>query len=113
MFKISYMVDDKRLPDMLRACSGSVYNLEVVPVANAEPDTRANGSAPRVREANDGEKNFCRELGYSRGHQFRAKDVARALPPLGYQSSSAWHAITHEMKHKRVKRVGIGLYEVV
>lgn len=116
MFKITYLVDDKRLPDMLRSCSGSVFNLEVVPVSGAEPvkPAKANGtSAPRVQEANDGEKNFCRELGLAKGRQFRLKDVKQLMPRAGYKPLSAWYAITHEMKAKRVKRVGVGLYEVV
>ena len=114
MFKITYMVDDKRLPDMLRSCSGHVYNLEVVPVTNAEPvKGKTNGtSAPRVREANGNHKDYIGRIGWTAGHQFRSKDLAAVLPGLGMNKSSAWYVIATGIKDKTVKRVGVGLYEV-
>jgi hypothetical protein len=120
MFKISYIVDDKRLPDMLRGCSGHVYNLEVVPVANAEPVPLKGGPKPKalpapkkVREQYSGSRNFIRELGWEKGLQFRGKDVSARLPSLGMKDTSAWYVVLSELKAGRVKRVSQGLYEVV
>jgi hypothetical protein len=116
MFKISYIVDDKRLPDMLRGCSGHVYNLEVVPVANAEPVATKGKTkalpAPKVREIATGSRNFIRELGWEKGLQFRGKDVSVRLPSLGMKATSAWYVVMSELKAGRVKRVSPGLYEV-
>lgn len=124
MFKISYLVDDKKLPDMLRACAGHVYHLDVVPVANAEPVqiTKATGPKPKllpapkktkkVREVATGSRNFVKEFGWESGHQFRGKDVGKLLPSLGLLETSQWYAIVNEMKAGRVKKVATGLYEV-
>lgn len=123
MFKITYIVDDKRLPDMLRSCAGHVYSLEVVPVANAEPvpptlklrrDKPSALPAPKkVREQYTGNRNFIQELGWEKGLQFRGNDVAKRLPSIGMKDTSSWYVIMSELKSGRVKRVSPGLYEVV
>jgi len=119
MFKISYIVDDKRLPDMLRGCAGHVYSLEVVPVANAEPvplkgkpKTKALPAPKKVREQYTGNRNFIQELGWEKGLQFRAADVSARLPSLGMNKTSSWYVTMSELKAGRVKRVSPGLYEV-
>jgi hypothetical protein len=118
MFKITYIVDDKRLPDMLRGCSGHVYNLEVVPVANAEPIARPNARikalpAPKVQEKHTGSRNFIQELGWKKGTQLRMADVAKRLPSLGMKKTSGWYVLMNELKAGRIKKVSQGLYEVV
>jgi hypothetical protein len=116
MFKITYIVDDKRLPDMLRGCSGHVYNLEVVPVPNAEPIATAKSrikALPAPREVATGSRNFIQELGWEKGTQFRGADVAKLLPSLGMAKTSNWYVIVNEMKAGRIKKVSVGLYEVV
>jgi hypothetical protein len=118
MFKITYIVDDKRLPDMLRGCSGHVYNLEVVPVPNAEPVATAKSRikalpAPKVQEKHTGSRNFIQELGWEKGTQFRGADVAKRLPSLGMAKTSHWYVMVSEMKAGRIKKVSVGLYEVV
>jgi hypothetical protein len=119
MFKISYIVDDKRLPDMLRSCAGHVYSLEVVPVANAEPvpakpkaSTTKALPAPKVREIATGKRNFIQELGWEKGLQFRGADVSKRLPSIGMNKTSHFYVIVNEMKANRIKRVGVGFYEV-
>lgn len=121
MFKISYLVDDKRLPDMLRACAGHVYSLDVVPVANAELPVKAapKPTAPKLLagpkkavEVSPGPRNFIQELEWSKGFQFRGGDIAKRCPALGLRVESRWYVITHELKNKRIKRVESGLYEV-
>lgn len=120
MFKISYIVDDKRLPDMLRASAGHVYSLEVVPVTNAEPVATPKSHhkllpapAPKVKEVASGSRNFIKELGWKVGHQFHGKDLAKALPSIGLAKVSNWYVTMNEVKAGRVKRVGLGLYEVI
>ena len=119
MFKISYIVDDKRLPDMLRSCAGHVYSLEVVPVANAEPvpvkGTKVKAlpkPAPKVREQYTGHRNFIQEFGWEKGLQFRGGDVSKRLPSIGMNKSSAWYVTMNELKANRIKRISPGLYEV-
>ncbi len=124
MFKISYIVDDKKLPDMLRACAGHVYHLDVVPVANAEPVKVSTPkpkllAAPKtaikkVREVQySGKRNFTAEFGWQSGHQFRGKDVGQLLPKIGLLETSQWYVIMNELKAGRTKKVSQGLYEVV
>jgi hypothetical protein len=126
VFKITYVVDDKRLPDMLRSCSGHVYNLEVVPVPNAEvvpvvkagpkpklltgPE-KAQGNA-RTREQATGTRNFTAELGWPKGAQFRGKEVMGRCESMGLKKTSHWYVIMNELKAGRVKKVATGLYEV-
>ena len=126
MFKITYIVDDKKLPDMLRACAGHVYHLDVVPVANAEPVTVTKASpgrpkllpapkaaAKKLREiVASGRRNFTEEFGWQSGHQFRGKDVAKLLPSIGLLETSQWYVMMNELKAGRAKKVSSGLYEV-
>lgn len=120
MFKISYIVDDKRLPDMLRASAGHVYSLEVVPVTNAEPVSAPKthhkllpAPTPKVKEVASGGRNFITELGWTKGRQFRGLDIAKRCPSLGLDVASRWYVITNELKYGRIKKLSLGLYEVL
>jgi hypothetical protein len=116
MFKITYIVDDKRLPDMLRGCSGHVYNLEVVLIPNAEPvssvKSRIKALPAPHREIATGSRNFVHELGWEKGTQLRMADVAKRLPSLGMKKTSGRYVLMNELKAGRVKKVSVGLYEV-
>lgn len=124
MFKISYLVDDKRLPEMIRATFDHVTDLKVTPMDAAPVSTtildkpRSHRKAlpapsPQV-EINHTMKgrNFVQELGWKQGFQFGTKDVARRCRSLGLKESARWYVIAHEYKHHRTKKVGLGKYEV-
>jgi hypothetical protein len=122
VFKITYVVDDKRLPDMLRSCSGHVYNLEVVPVPNAEivpaikagpkPKLLTGPDKTKTREIATGTRNFTAELGWPKGAQFRGKEVMGRCESIGLKKTSHWYVIMNELKAGRIKKVSAGLYEV-
>jgi hypothetical protein len=125
MFKISCIVDDRRLPDVLRACSGKVYNLDVVPAdaddvkpspldkPKAADKTKGSKTKTKDREIATGNRNFIQELAWLPGHQFRGADIAKSCSYLGLKKSSNWYVMMNELKAGRIRRVSAGLYEVV
>lgn len=124
MFKISYLVDDKRLPEMIRATFDHVTNLQVVPLGDVTPVITVDKprshhkvkllSAPKKdKEApTTGPRNFIQELGWEKGKQFGGEDVAKRCSSLNLDIASRWYVIGHEIKHKRVKKIGFGRYVV-
>lgn len=121
MFKISYLVDDKRLPEMIRATFDHVTDLKVTPMDAAPAATtpldkpRSHrkvlpASSPKIME---GPRNFIQELGWKRGFKFGGNDVGKRCASLGFDVASRWHVIGHEVKHGRVKKIGLGRYEVL
>src|SRR5215813_13205051 len=66
MFKISFFVDDKNLPHVLRAVGGRVMDLSVVPVVNAVQETDKRGRPkPNGKLKQDAGHTlglFCKEL---------------------------------------------------
>lgn len=124
MFKISYLVDDKRLPEMIRATFDHVSDLKVTPMGAVPVATVIDKPRPRLKalpapapkvEINHTMKgrNFIQELGWKKGFQFGAKDVAKRCRSLGVMVSARWYVIYHEHKHGRTKRIGLGKYEVI
>lgn len=123
MFKISYIVDDKRLPEMIRATFDHVTDLKVTPmdVAVAMPIDKPRSSqkvkllpAPKkAKEASIGPRNFMQELGWDKGFKFESGEIAKRCPSIGIKTSSRFWVIIHELKHKRIKKVGYGRYVVL
>lgn len=124
MFKISYLVDDRRLPEMIRATFDHVSDLKVTPMDAAPATTLIDKPRPRLKalpapspkvEINHTMKgrNFIHELGWKKGFQFGTKDVAKRCRSLGLMVSARWYVMAHERKHGRTKRIGLGKYEVL
>jgi hypothetical protein len=125
MFKISYTVDDKRLPEMIRATFDHVTDLKVTPMDTAPsavsldkprshkalPDS-APSSKVEINHTMKG-RNFIQELGWKKGFQFGTKDVAKRCTSLGLNVSARWYVIAHEYKYGRTKKIGLGRYEVL
>jgi hypothetical protein len=125
MFKISYIVDDKKLPEMIRATFDHVTSLKVVPLDHVETAAaptpvrvvkrkllpppqakKATGAPPKHR-------NFIEELGWEKGRQFGGEDVAKRCGSLGLDIASRWYVIGNEVKHKRIRKVSLGRYVVL
>lgn len=110
MFKISYLVDDKNLPEMIRATFDHVTDLKVTPM-DAAPASTIPLDKPRVQAT--GKRNFMKEFGWTKGKQFRGSDIKKKLPSIGMTPSSNWYVTLNELEAKRIKRVSPGLYEVL
>ena len=48
MFKVSFLTEDKKLPSVLHALDGQIYELEIAPVHGAKP--RSNGHIVEIPE---------------------------------------------------------------
>jgi hypothetical protein len=127
MFKISYTVDDKRLPEMIRATFDHVTDLKVTPM-DAAPAATTSLDKPRshhkvkllpppqpkkVLGVPAKFRNFIQELGWEKGRQFGGEDVAKRCSSLGLDIASRWYVIGNEVKHKRVRKVSLGRYVVL
>jgi hypothetical protein len=127
MFKISYTVDDKRLPEMIRATFDHVTDLKVTPMDAAPAATtlldkprshhKVKLSPPpqpkKVLGAPIKNRNFIQDLGWKRGFKFGGNDVGKRCASLGLDTASRWYVIGNEVKHGRVKKIGLGRYEVI
>jgi hypothetical protein len=122
MFKISYIVDDKKLPEMIRATFDHVTSLQVVPMDHVETATtptpvrvvkRKLLQAKKATDAPPKHRNFIEELGWEKGRQFGGEDVAKRCGSLGLDIASRWYVITNEVKHNRIRKVSLGRYVVL
>lgn len=109
MFRISCMVDDKRLPDTLRALAAlGAYDVEPVPVVNAKP------KGTTVAQENDGNlaDRFHANLVKNGLKGFTTAGLKQWLTGHGLNASSATYIIQQLVKLKLVKSTSRGNYEV-
>ena len=104
MFSLKFMVDDKSLAQVLRALGekGRLYNLEVVPVTNAEI------AGTRVVEKNSGTRRA--QLLGALPPKFTTKEAAKILAELGGKKESIYNCLAAFVEAKAIKRNASGEY---
>lgn len=115
MFRISFLVEDRKLPDVLRSLSGKVHNMEPPQVVTLEDDDVA---PPKT----NGSSHVKRESGVARGRvdrlelptgKFTPLQLKARLPSVGWKESSVTYALLQLQKLKRIRKVRNGLYEEI
>jgi hypothetical protein len=109
MFKIEFFTDDKNLPHLLRAVTGKVMNLSVVPVVNAVPEKtkrgkiKPNGKLRQVHNAEQTMGLFCKEL--KKYDTINASNTKEVLTKIGMSPTSHNHFLNEAVKHGLIKKV--------
>jgi hypothetical protein len=111
MFKIEFFTDDKNLPHLLRAVTGKVMNLSVVPVVNAVPEKIKKGKGKgklngKLRQVHDAEQTiglFCKELKKS-GDNISSESAKEALARVGMSPTSYNHFLSRAVEAGLIKR---------
>jgi len=113
MFKIEFFTDDKNLPHLLRAVTGKVMNLSVVPVVNAVPEKIKKGKGKgkgklngKLRQVHDAEQTiglFCKEL--KKYDTINANNTKEVLTKIGMSPTSYNHFLNEAVKAGMIKKV--------
>lgn len=108
MFRIAFMVEDKSLAKVLQGLAGNkTFNLEVAPVANAEP---AKGG--KVKDAGRGTMIGAFEQFAKGKSEFRTKELAVYFKAAGFSESSTPSFLTEISKNKVIKKKAKGLWTI-
>lgn len=110
MFRLTFFVEDKNLPKVLRDIAGSASNMDVRPVVNALP--ARNGGKLRAASGGDVQSLVLPHL--EREETFTVKAVQAALKAEG-RSSTTFNTNAHlkaMLRRGAIVRVDKGIYMV-
>jgi hypothetical protein len=115
MFRVSFMVKDKWLSDVLLAINGKCGNLEVQPVS-----LQTNQSAislKKIRKAgsgrNQGRSHQMDALFDSLPEEFGYKDSTEAFRAAGASNSSFWKRLNSGLVAGTIVKLGPGRYRKI
>lgn len=101
MFKVGFLVDDKNLPVVLRACAGKIYDLDVMPVINAEV---ANGKV-KSKGASSLDL-FMSEVNKRRLKTLDASTAKEITEAVGLSRTSYGHFLKELVNADRLRKSG-------
>lgn len=117
MFRLDFMVDDKSLPNVMRAIHGAckkVYELNVQPVTVKRlVDAGLNGTngAKAPRSTLGPYQIFVEEMLPTLANEFFTSDVKALFDQRGAGKNSVSKALREAVKYKSIKKVGYGHYK--
>ena len=122
MFRISFMVEDRKLAPVLKALSGNVHNMEppmpvVVPEDDenpsfVKPHSTSIISLPPRRIPHNRGKSRLTSIQLPDG-DLRARDIKALLPTVGISENSISNCLTQLVKARIIKKVRQGHYRKV
>lgn len=116
MFMVQFLVDDRRLGDVLQLISGKVHDLKQQPIANVK--VTKNGKAQAIHNVSNMRDALIPEMmkndpEIKRTHRFTTDVVKQTLENLGGSRHSATSLLTRMIKDKQIRRVGRGAYLII
>lgn len=108
MFKMEFLVDDKRLGEVFRMLSGKVYEVQAKPADNVQP--AKNGKVKEQSALSRPEQMFQK---LAKMKKFTTEDARNSYGSVGGVSKRANSVLHVWLKNKRIKRVAPGRYEVI
>ena len=114
MFRVQFLVDDKRLGDVLRLISGKVLELEQHPVNNVKVK---NGRAEAVHAVGSVRDALIPEMlldpKVKKTRRFTTDFFGATIEKLGGSLRSQSTNLSVLLQRKQIKRVGRGLYQIL
>lgn len=111
MFKIEFMVDDRKLPNALRSLASlGAYDVKSVPVVGAEPTK--NGAAKSNGNGTSTEVVLAGLKGKHKGTIVTSDFIIQLLVAAGLSASGLGHVRNKLVEIGKLKMVGKGKYEV-
>lgn len=104
MFRVTFMVEDKRLAPALNALGGLVLDLQVVPVVNVAV---AENGAVKAKSRGTFSDMFLNHLKENKITSFKAKEAKDFMRSVGARSYSA--SLLSLKKQKIIKKTGTGM----
>lgn len=117
MFKVSFMVEDRKLAETLRPLASKAFNMEVVPVNVDAPPRKASASNGT---AHDGKRDWSAFPLPKKGTEFNRDVLVGLIEQFGLSAASIYHVRSKLVELGRIKKVkdqqglpGGDIYQVI